>query len=128
MGYVWFRQVALRSLSKWSIGGRAWCLKPHSAAVTHSLLEPPAFLSSLSLQPAATTTNRGCLFHLFSALGALLVALDGDVGWRWSAATGDHVPVARDKDSVGHLLVGGVLDDDIMELPSGVSDDVIRSS
>jgi hypothetical protein len=68
------------------------------------------------------------LSPIFSALGALLVALDGDIGWRYSTAIGDHVPAARDKDSVGRLLVGGVLDDDIMELPSGVSDDVIRSS
>jgi hypothetical protein len=64
-GYVSFGQTYSRILFKWSIGGRARHLKPHSVATTHSVSEPSTFLSSALSQSAATATYCGPRFLLF---------------------------------------------------------------
>jgi hypothetical protein len=61
-GYTWFGQASLRSLSKWSVGGHAWCLLLPAAVTTYTTPEPPAF-SSLppSSLGAVVASLRHCL-------------------------------------------------------------------
>jgi hypothetical protein len=73
MGYTWFGQASVRSHSKWSIGGHAWCLPLCVVVATHTMLEPSVFLSS-SLSLTATETNLECHFCLFLLPSAYYLA------------------------------------------------------
>jgi hypothetical protein len=63
--------------------------------------------------------NRNCnplgvpLLSLLVVIGVLFGILDGDAGWRRSAAAGDRFPTAWDKEGPDRLLIGGVLGDDV---------------
>jgi hypothetical protein len=54
IGYAWFGQASSRSLSKWSVGGRAWRLLMPTAIVTCATLE----LAASSLSPPCSSERR----------------------------------------------------------------------
>jgi hypothetical protein len=69
---------------------------------------------------------RAPLLPLLATLGVLLGTLDGDVGWRCVAATGDCFPASWDRERSGCLLVGGVLVSDVEQLLGGVPKNGVR--
>jgi hypothetical protein len=82
MGYTWFRQTSLSSLSKWYVGG-------HNALLIRAI----HFFVVVLVVVRGYNPLRVPLSPLLAALGILLGALDGDVGWWHSAATGGCLPV-----------------------------------
>jgi hypothetical protein len=82
-------------------------------AVTYSLLEPSASLSS-SLLLVVTATHRGRPFLL--SLAPFVVPLPMAL----NAAVECRLPIAQNKDVPDHLIAIGVLGGDIKQLLIGV--------
>jgi hypothetical protein len=98
-GYLWFGQASSSSLSMWSVSGHTYHFTLRVAITMYSMSEPSAFLSSSSSWSAVAITHWGHCFHLF------LLPLDDDTGWCHSA-------VARDRERLDCLLIGGTLGGD----------------
>jgi hypothetical protein len=62
---------------------------------------------------------------LLDTLGALLGAVDGDIGRRLLAATWGRLPTSLGRMKFGHLIAGGILGGDDARLLGGVPKNVI---
>jgi hypothetical protein len=69
---------------------------------------------------------KALLVPLFSAFGAILDDVGGDIGWCLPVASQGHLPTSLGRAKHDRLIIGGALGGDAVQLPEHVPEEVAK--